>query len=142
MDLRRRFSAILPLRMGYWAALTLVLGFVCYSMVDLGGQSKRARMRGELDRILQENQLLDRQNLQMVLEVDALKNRWDYLEKVAREDLGLVRKGELIYQIASQTAPQTPQSTIQGTGRQPAPSAEPVTRDGSGQGRDEDQIDP
>ncbi len=131
MDLRRRLSVLLPLRVGYWVALSLILGFTCYSMVDLGGQSKRARMRGELSRILKENQLLDRQNQQLSLEIDALKNRWDYLEKVAREDLGLVRQGELILQIA----PQQPSSIQPPAAEEPAGNRQQTPGQGVGDGR-------
>jgi len=37
-------------------------------------------------------------NLKLVREVDALKNDRRYLESIARKDLGLVRKNEIIYQ--------------------------------------------
>lgn len=40
---------------------------------------------------------LEKQNSQMQIERERLKNDPDYLEKVAREKMGLIREGEKVY---------------------------------------------
>jgi cell division protein FtsB len=80
--------------------LALALGLLAFSLLGPGGGA-RAELRGELERLVAENARLREQNRQLALEVDALKNRPDYLEKVARDELGLVKPDELIFQLQS-----------------------------------------
>jgi len=78
--------------------LALALGLVAFSLLGPGGGA-RTELFGELERMQLENARLREENTRLTLEVDALKNRPDYLEKVARDELGLVKPDELIFQL-------------------------------------------
>lgn len=78
-------------------ALALAVGFFGFGLWGMGG-GKRQQLRQELDELRKSNERLAEENRRLGLEVQALKTRYDYLEKVAREELGLVRAEELILQ--------------------------------------------
>ena len=80
-------------------ALALGLGSIAYTLISPGGESKVAQLEAELRKIQAHNQRLAQDNRRLVLEVDALKHRKDYLEKIAREELGLIRKDEVVLQL-------------------------------------------
>lgn len=46
----------------------------------------------------QKNQLLSERNRQLEAEVIDLKNKLDALEERARQDLGMIKQGEIFYQ--------------------------------------------
>jgi cell division protein FtsB len=76
--------------------LALALGLILYTLLGPGSGGKRAHMQAELTRLQLENQGLREKNRTLTLQIDALKKRRDYLEKVARDELGLVKKDELL----------------------------------------------
>jgi cell division protein FtsB len=80
--------------------LALAFGLLAFSLLGPDGGAQ-AELRGELERLVTENVRLREQNRRLALEVEALKNRPDYLEKVARDELGLVKPDELIFQLKS-----------------------------------------
>jgi cell division protein FtsB len=82
-------------------ALALALGLIAYTILGPGGGSKRTQLQQELARIEQENRKLADENRRLTLEVEALKRRRDYLEKVARDELGLVKKDEMVFHLPS-----------------------------------------
>lgn len=67
-----------------------------YALIHSGGSGKQVQLQRELEKTLEENQHLKEENRRLSKEVDALNRRQDYLEKLARDELGLVRKDELI----------------------------------------------
>lgn len=81
-------------------ALALATGSIVYTLIGPGGGGKRDHLQVELDRILEENRRLREENRRLVLKADALKQRRDYLEKVARDELGLVKKDDLIFRVS------------------------------------------
>ena len=83
-------------KIAFILALALALGFIGYTLIGPGGGGNQARMQTELEEILKENQELREENRSLTLQVDALKRRRDYLEKVSRDELGLVKKGEVV----------------------------------------------
>ena len=83
-------------KIAFILALALALGFIGYTLIGPGGGGNQARMQTELEEILKENQELREENRSLTLQVDALKRRRDYLEKVPRDELGLVKKGEVV----------------------------------------------
>lgn len=80
-------------------ALALALGMIAYTLLGPGGGGKRAQLQAELDRIQEENRRLAGENRRLTIEVQALKSRRDYLEKVARDELGLVKKDEMVFHL-------------------------------------------
>lgn len=74
--------------------LALVVGFSCYTLFNqqlvidsLNDDSDKAAER--LERVREENEALKQEKEKL--------NDPDYLEKIAREDLGMTRQGELPY---------------------------------------------
>jgi len=53
-------------------------------------------LRGKRDRIVEENERVTEENLTMYREIDRLGNDLDYVEQVARDDLGMVKREEVI----------------------------------------------
>ena len=80
-------------------ASALALGMIAYTLLGPGGGGKRAQLQAELTRIEDENRRLAGENRRLSLEVQALKSRRDYLEKVARDELGLVKKDEMVFHL-------------------------------------------
>ena len=53
-------------------------------------------LRGERNRIVEKNEALTQENLAQYREIGRLKDDLQYVEKVARDELGMVKKGEVI----------------------------------------------
>jgi cell division protein FtsB len=62
------------------------------------------RLRGEKKKLEERNFLLVKENEALRERIHRLRHDDLYLEKIAREDLGLVRQGEIIYRFASPDA--------------------------------------
>ncbi len=61
------------------------------------GLIKYYRMQSQHDALTEEISSLKRDNAKLMSEVQSLKADPDYLERVARDKLGLARKGEIVY---------------------------------------------
>ncbi len=57
------------------------------------------RLKDELRRLEECNQQLKSENLALKKEIEQLKNNPHYLEDLARDELGLARENELIYEL-------------------------------------------
>jgi cell division protein FtsB len=96
MILRFRFS---PVRSIYaLAALILVLSL--YSIVGERGAFHLWRLRAEKVALDEQNYRTQRQNEALRQRIARLRRDDSYLEKIAREELNLVRPGEIIYRFA------------------------------------------
>jgi cell division protein FtsB len=80
-------------------ALAIALGVIVYTLLGPGGGDKKANMQRELDRLIEENKELKEKIRLQKMEVSALRKGGPYLEKVAREELGMLRKDEIIIQL-------------------------------------------
>lgn len=56
-------------------------------------------LRQEKQRLLLQNKKLQKENLSLYREIDRLKNDMAYIENVARQELGMVKKEELILKL-------------------------------------------
>ena len=79
-----------------------VLGFFILSLCVLTAVGERGvlhlwRLRGEKARLDEENYRLQKENEGLRQRISKLRNDNFYLEKMAREELNLVRPGEIIY---------------------------------------------
>ncbi len=86
---RRRFT------IGYIVALVL-LGL---SALDPNGLRKARRNQAEVKRLERENAALEQHVTRLRREVKALQGDPAALERAAREELGYVRPGEIIYKV-------------------------------------------
>ena len=53
-------------------------------------------LKKERSRIVEKNEKLNQENLAKYREIDRLKHDLVYVEKVARDELGMIREGEVI----------------------------------------------
>ena len=79
--------------MFYAIALAVVL-----SIVFLPGYFELKRLREENEEYRRRMQFLEEHNAQLAEELAKMQEDPEYLERKAREKLGIVKKGEIIYQ--------------------------------------------
>jgi cell division protein FtsB len=75
------------------ALLTLV------SAVDAKGFRRYLRLRQDVETIHERNRSLSAQNDALLREINALRNDPSALERAAREELGYVKPGELVFHL-------------------------------------------
>jgi len=95
---------------------SLILLLSVYAIVGERGVFHLWRLRGEKAQLDEENEAL-RQRISRLLHDDS------YLEKIAREELNLVRPGEVIYRFSS-SEPRNPRA---GSLKDPASKSRPST---------------
>jgi len=88
--MNRRQRIMLSIAGFLLAALFLFTIFSEHGLVDLN------LLRQEHNLLLDNNARLTRENLSLSVEIDRLENDPDYIEDVARRELGMIRKDELI----------------------------------------------
>jgi len=74
-------------------------GLVALSVFDPDGLAKHRRLEAEVRRLAEENRSIGRQSSRLRREVRALQGDPAALERAAREELGWVRPGELIFKL-------------------------------------------
>lgn len=82
-------------------AAALALAWMAYTALGPGG-ARQAGLHRQLERLREQNRRLDEKNRRLLLEIDALKKRDDYIERLARDRLGLVAPGELVLRLPDQ----------------------------------------
>ena len=84
----------------FTAILLLVLVLLQYRLwVGEGSLAHIARLEADIAQQQAENQRLNERNKVLSIEVEALKNGSDSIEERAREDMGMIRKGETFYMV-------------------------------------------
>jgi cell division protein FtsB len=76
-----------------------ILGLLALSAVDPDGLRKKRRLEDQARRVAEENRGLARENASLRREVRALQGDPAALERAAREELGFVRPGEIVFQL-------------------------------------------
>ena len=77
--------------------LGCVFSIVIYSCLGERGLMNVLSMRKELQKIEQNNKSLEQENESLKEYSYLLKNDTHYIEKIAREELGLLKPGEVVY---------------------------------------------
>ena len=85
--------------MGLFLMLLLIL-FSDNGVIDL------IQIRKERDRVTQNSAKVEQENREYYQEIDRLKNDAKYIESIARKELGLVGKDEIIIQPAEEKSRQ------------------------------------
>ncbi len=93
----------------------IILGFLVllalgFSLFYLPALSRYRELRQQEDRLTTRLQTVEQQIQELQKERDLLKNDITYIEKVIREELGLVRPGEILYKLVPQK--EEPQKTV------------------------------
>jgi cell division protein FtsB len=76
----------------------LVLGSVLLIIWSPNGLLHLRQLHVEHQELLHKNQILERENHHLYEEIIRLQKDTDAIESLARQELGLVREGELIFQ--------------------------------------------
>ena len=80
-------------------AILLLVFFLTYLFIS--GYLDLRKVGQRLARIEEENKKLIQENKRLGEEIKALEGDSFYIEKIAREELGMVKKGEIVYEIIS-----------------------------------------
>jgi cell division protein FtsB len=78
--------------------LLLVSVMIFFTFFGDKGLLQVYRLRRELKGIQRANMELQRENERLRAEIDNLRTDKKYIEELARRELGLVKKGEIVYQ--------------------------------------------
>jgi cell division protein FtsB len=81
------------------AALALCFGFLPYQVYGGEGLGRLHQLRRELDDLTARNRAMAEENERLRAEVHGLRYDLGAIERVAREELGLVKQDELVFQI-------------------------------------------
>lgn len=82
------------------AILVLLLAGLQYRLwIGEGSMAQRVELQRKIEQYQEENQTLRERNRILALEVEALKNGLQGVEERAREQMGMIRKGETFYMI-------------------------------------------
>lgn len=83
--------------LGVAACVAAILTLV--SVVDAKGFRRYLRLRQDVESIQERNRVLTEQNDALLREINALRNDPAALERSAREELGYVKPGELVFHL-------------------------------------------
>ena len=83
-----------------FATLTILLIFLQYRLwFESGGIRDMLRLRQTLALQTMENEKLKKRNEELLFQIQRLQNSKDATESRARNELGMIKKGEKFYQI-------------------------------------------
>ena len=74
----------------------LLIGLFFFIIVSEQGLADLRFLRKERDRLAEENQRTTRENISIGIEIDRLKNDPEYIENIARQELGMIGEDEII----------------------------------------------
>ena len=78
------------------SSILLLIALFIYIIFSRHGYSDLALLRQEQGQLIQKNERLTRENLAIRIEIDRLKHDLGYIENIARQEFGMVRKDEII----------------------------------------------
>jgi cell division protein FtsB len=99
-----------------------ILSLLVLSILGERGAFHLWRLRGEKVKLDEENYRLQKENETLRQRISMLRNDNFYLEKMAREDLNLVRPGEIIYRFPSSEPKKSKGENVSGDRRESRPS--------------------
>ena len=97
-----------------WLGLTLILFLlsgtfiILISLLGEYGVLAFQDLKQNEQQLNERIQILTQKEQKLLQEIDALKNNPDYIEALARKELGLIRKDEVIYFLPCNPSPQNP----------------------------------
>ena len=74
----------------------LLIGLFFFIIVSEQGLADLRFLGKERDRLAEENQRITRENISIGIEIDRLKNDPEYIENIARQELGMIGEDEII----------------------------------------------
>jgi cell division protein FtsB len=90
-----------PLRRRWpWAILLIVSAALAAASVGDHGLVRLFKLRAGYDKLLERNGELEADNARLEVEVRRLREESYAIEKIAREELGMARPDEIVFQVA------------------------------------------
>ena len=86
----KKHSIFFSIAVALMFSLLFFIVFSEHGFLDLNS------LKAEKARLNKKNELISHQNLSLSVEIDRLKHDLDYIENVARQELGMVGENELI----------------------------------------------
>ena len=83
-------------------AVTFLLGYIPYHLYARSGLARTIGLRRDLVALHARNEDLQAENERLAREADALRSDLGAIERVARAELGWVRPGELVVDLAAE----------------------------------------
>lgn len=93
------------MRMGLAVIMALALAYLPYRLLDNASARKAQELREQYQRTMAATSVLAEENLRLRHQIAALKSDVSAIEDIAREELGMVRPGEVIIRIEEAPAP-------------------------------------
>jgi cell division protein FtsB len=84
-------------------AVLLLLALFFFIIVSEHGLADLRFIKKERDRLVEDSKRLSRKNLTIGIEIDRLKHDPAYIESIARQELGMIGKDEIILKPQSQS---------------------------------------
>ncbi len=94
-----------PRRLGTIAMVVLAVGLAVFGVKE---SVRGWQMRRDMRAVEREVEALRAKQAELTRTVERLRNDPLYIEKLAREEMGMVREGETVLKFPSQTSPGTP----------------------------------
>ncbi|NIT14257.1 MAG: hypothetical protein GTN99_08480 [Candidatus Dadabacteria bacterium] len=69
---------------------------IIFSFLFIKEISRLEALQIENEKIIVESSALEKENEQLKLKIEALKNDYEYIEIIARQELGMIKEGEKI----------------------------------------------
>lgn len=82
-----------------WAAVGTALFLALISVADARGFRRYLRLQQDVQSLQERNRALEEQNAMLLREVDALRKDPAALERAAREELGFIKPGEIVFSL-------------------------------------------
>jgi cell division protein FtsB len=82
-----------------WLALAAALALALRSVADAGGFRRYLQLRREMGQMADRKARLVEENRRMAEEIRALREDPDAIERAAREELGLIKPGEIVFNL-------------------------------------------
>ena len=84
-------------------SILLLIALFIYIIISPHGYSDLALLKQEQIKLVQKNERITRENLAIRIEIDRLKNDLAYIENIARQEFGMIRKDEIILKPKNQS---------------------------------------
>ena len=76
--------------------ILLLIALFIYIIFSRQGYSDLMLLKQEQAKLVQKNERITRENLAIRIEIDRLKHDLGYIENIARQEYGMIRKNEIV----------------------------------------------
>jgi len=80
------------------SVLAICIGYLPYQVYGPGGVKRTLRLEHDMAKLLEGNDRLQRSNRTLRQQIRSLKQDRAYIEQVARDELGMVRPMDIVFQ--------------------------------------------